>query len=50
MPKLHDQTVAVRLPAKLYRSIVRSKKKTETMSEAVRRLLNVALILLAKDE
>ena len=50
MQKTHDRTIAVRLPAKTLRAINQSRRNTETTSQVVRRLLDVALILLAKDE
>ncbi len=43
MPKTHDQTIAVRLPAKLMRAVVKHQTKDETISHVVRRLLSVAL-------
>ena len=41
MPKVHDQTVAVRLPAKLYRRVLKEQEQGETLSATLRRILTM---------
>ena len=43
MLKVHNQTIAVRLPAKLLRAVMKRKLPDESVSVTVRRLLAFAV-------